>query len=83
MGWGPWSELATLRAENSSLKRKLREAVQEIGHQRTVARVFNDNNGKLQREIYLADCALAAAKAKMANMHGRDPVTGRLLPRGK
>ena len=83
MSFNPLADAADLRAENHSLKERLAEAVKELEHQRTVARVFHDANHKLIAEAYTARCELRAAKDRMATMHRRDPATGRLLPRGK
>jgi hypothetical protein len=80
MSFKPWADAADLRAENQLHKTELAEVAKELEHQRTVARVFHDTNHKLNADIYIARCNLAAAKAKM---HRRDPATGRLLPKGK
>jgi hypothetical protein len=84
MSWyNPWAELRQLYAENTSLKRRLRETTKALDHERMVSKVFHQANGKLVQDTYLAERDLAAAKNQMAQMHRRDPVTGRLLPKGK
>lgn len=87
MSWNPWSDAARLRAENSTLRALLKQETKRLGrdldHERMVSKTFHDANHKLIEDIYLAQRELAQAKAQMATMHRRDPVTGRLLPRGK
>ena len=79
----PWSELNALRSENWSLKRKLKEAVSAIDHERMVSKVFHQANEKLLGDLYKAERERDTARGLMEQMHRRDPVTGRLLPRGK
>jgi len=94
MSWNPWSDAARLRAENSSLKSLLSQETKRLTkaleHEKMVSKVFHDANHKLisdidaaRRELDMARRELDAATHKMATMHRRDPVTGRLLPRGK
>ena len=83
MSWNPWADAAQLRASLSSYKRRVKELEASLAHERMVSKVFHDANHKLVGDVYTAQRELAQAKAQMATMHRRDPVTGRLLPRGK
>lgn len=83
MSWNPWADAAMLRAMLSSCSSQAKELERNLAHEKMVSKVFHDANHKLIADIDTAQRQLAQAKAQMATMHRRDPVTGRLLPRGK
>ena len=83
MSWNPWVTISQLRAENSTLKQETKRLGKDLDHEKMFSRVFHDANHKLIADIHAAQCELAQVKAQVATMHRRDPVTGRLLPRGK